>query len=133
MPRIILLAVVLAILFLSYESYRRRKKRRSRTGGRNALNEDYSDNMYKYQEAVESGDIDAIQHSGLMLATHPQLELEDIELIYSDVLNLLASHPELKSHALEIGRIKYGFNNPDNELTTYDETAIRNDIMAASN
>lgn len=55
-----------------------------------------------------------------------------ISIIYQNALTLLRDNPDLKTFALEMGRKKYGHFRKDGLPTTYDESAILNDINAAS-
>jgi hypothetical protein len=132
MPRILLLVLVIAVILLTIESYIRKvRKKRSFSSGMSG-DTTYDELLYNYQLAIKSENTNAIERAGTALLEYPKTDTLDLEMIYTDALELLSENPDLKPYALQAGRQKYAADSENGLLTSYDESAIGNDILAAS-
>jgi len=86
----------------------------------------------RYLESLEKDNVPLMLAAGKDFSDFHALQEADLGQLYKDALRLVRDNPEHKLYALEIGRRKYGASRKNGEPTVYDETAIQNDIEAAT-
>ena len=86
----------------------------------------------RYLDSIEDDNVPLMIAAGKDLSDFHALQSADLDRLYKDALRLVRENPDHKLYALEIGRRKYGASRKNGNPTVYDETAIQNDIEAAT-
>ena len=86
----------------------------------------------RYLDSLEDENVPLMLAAGKDFSDFHALQSADLDRLYKDALRLVRENPDHKLYALEIGRRKYGAARKNGKPTVYDETAIQNDIEAAT-
>lgn len=119
--------ILIVALVIAYYVYKHLKNKRIE-----AEKQEMFENLSSaYNNAFSQGDIPQIQKTAKQLINYSFVSQGALNTVYEQSLTLLKNNPDLKPFALECGRKKYAHFRPDGSPTTYDESAIMNDINAA--
>lgn len=92
--------------------------------------------MHQLKSAITAGAIEDVRAlAPILVGRLRQIDYggnrqSDAIVAYGLILDSLIKYPALKPCALEVGRIRYGIGRPNGLPTSYDESAIANDISA---
>jgi len=120
--------IIIALLIAAYYAFKFWKRKKT-DQQRQEMFESLSDS---YNYAIGNGDINSIKSTARELVNYPFVPQSALNTVYEQSLSLLKSNPDLKPFVLEMGRKKYAHFRENGSPTVYDESAILNDITAAS-
>ena len=132
--QIMTITIIFTLLIIGYLGYDYWKNDKSKKETQRRIDETqkrFDELSYQYNTAFKQGDINQIMSAARNLVEFHAVNQNSLNIVYEQSLSLLKKNPDLKPFALEMGRKKYSHFRPNGSPTTYDESAIMNDINAA--